>query len=482
MKKDGLFAVAVACLAIFIIVLVLSLFATVDESVLELRKVQKAAVAGSWYPADKSILSFTVGNYLRNSPEVEINGTVRAVIVPHAGYQYSGRVAAAAFRQLNSNYGTVFILGPAHRYALVNVSVLNVTDFETPLGNIKVSDKVQNLFSENFVKEVPEAYSQEHSLESEMPFLQTQLPELKIAPVLVGEINPQLLKQMLDKYMGNNDLIVVSVDLSHYHDYETAKELDSFSIGRIMNMDYSGIFNAEIDAPFAVSALLMTAKEKGWKPVLVDYKNSGDVTGDKSSVVGYSAIAFVEEKQLLTEKEQEFLLNLSRAVLDNYVKTGSTPKIDESKLTDAMKKQTGCFVTLNKNNELRGCIGHILPQKPLYKCVIDNTINAAANDQRFLPVQLPELDKIKIEISVLTVPQRLTFSTGEDLKSKLIIRDGVVLKQLFKEATYLPQVWEQLPDKELFLASLCEKGNMDKNCWKSTATEAYTYQAFVFWE
>ena len=132
---------------------------------------------------------------------------------------------------------------------------------------------------------------------------------------------------------------------------------------------------------------------------------------------------------------------------------------------------------------LRGCIGHILPQEELYKCVMDNAINAAANDPRFQPVTEDELDDIDIEISVLTVPEKLDFSSGEDLKNKLKpMVDGVVLKRGFFQATYLPQVWEQLPAKELFLTNLCQKGGMSADCWNETSTEVYTYQAFVFAE
>jgi AmmeMemoRadiSam system protein A len=264
-------------------------------------------------------------------------------------------------------------------------------------------------------------------------------------------------------------------------------------MGRILNLDSEGIFNAEIDAPWAVSTLISIAKEKNWKPILLYYANSGDVTGDKSGVVGYSAIAFIEQDNnsietsakegLLTKGEQETLLDLARNTLEQYLKTGKKPKANESKLTPALKKVQGCFVTLNKNHELRGCIGHILPQEELYKAVMDNAINAAVNDPRFNPVEYKELKDIKIEISVLTVPQELKFSSGEDLKKKLRpMVDGVVLKQGWHQSTYLPQVWEMLPDKEEFLSSLCLKGGMDPNCWNTTKTEVQTYQAFVFEE
>ena len=222
------------------------------------------------------------------------------------------------------------------------------------------------------------------------------------------------------------------------------------------------------------------------------YANSGDITGDNSAVVGYSAIAFVEQhekdknnekKELLAKEEQKTLLKLARNTIETYLKTGKKPNVDETKLTPTLKKVQGCFTTLNKNHDLRGCIGHILPQEELYKCVMDNAISAAVSDPRFNQVGYNELKDIKIEISVLTVPKKLKFSSGEDLKNKLRpMIDGVVLKKGWHQSTYLPQVWEQLPNKEEFLSSLCVKGGMDSNCWQDTKTEVSTYQAFVFEE
>jgi len=247
-------------------------------------------------------------------------------------------------------------------------------------------------------------------------------------------------------------------------------------------MNFGESTKCEACGIYAILILMDIAKRNEWKAKIIDYKNSGDVTGDKSRVVGYSSIVFYSEKEeLLTKEEQKFLLNLARETVESYVKNKKKPKVDETKLTPAMKKVQGCFVTLNKNNNLRGCIGHILPQEELYKCIIDNAVNAAVNDHRFNPVTEDELNDIEIEISVLTVPQRLEFSSGDDLKNKLRPNiDGIVLKSGFHQSTYLPQVWEQIPNKESFLSNLCMKGGMAIDCWKDKSTEVYTYQAFVF--
>ena len=185
----------------------------------------------------------------------------------------------------------------------------------------------------------------------------------------------------------------------------------------------------------------------------------------------------------LTLEERDFLLKLSRDTLESYIKSGKVPEIEESKLTERLKEKKGVFVTLKERGELRGCIGYIMPKKPLYQAVIDNTINAAVHDPRFYPVRKDELADIKIEISVLTVPKKLEYKDYNELLNKLVpMRDGVILKRGFNEATYLPQVWEQIPDKIEFLSRLCIKAGMESNCWKDSRTEVYIYHAEVFGE
>ena len=473
--------------------LLLIIFANKPEnSISEMKKVREPVVAGSWYPGDKPTLKADIKKYLDNVKKADLNGTIKAIIVPHAGYRFSGQIAAAAFKQIDTDYETVILMGPSHAYPLNDASILNVTHYKTPLGEIPLSKKVKELLKEDIIKTVPEADAQEHSLEIELPFLQETLTNFELIPILVGDIDPNKFKQVLLKQIDDKTLIVVSVDLSHYHPYNEAKKLDSYSINSIISLDSEGIFDAEIDAPWAVSTLINIAKEKNCKPVLLYYANSGDITGDNSAVVGYSAIAFVEQhekdknnekKELLAKEEQKTLLKLARNTIETYLKTGKKPNVDETKLTPTLKKVQGCFTTLNKNHDLRGCIGHILPQEELYKCVMDNAISAAVSDPRFNQVGYNELKDIKIEISVLTVPKKLKFSSGEDLKNKLRpMIDGVVLKKGWHQSTYLPQVWEQLPNKEEFLSSLCVKGGMDSNCWQDTKTEVSTYQAFVFEE
>jgi len=474
----------------FIIIIVLALIIFAPPSLKTPHKekvIREPIVAGTWYPGNKEELKSSVNKYYKNSEKLNISN-IKALIVPHAGYAYSGQVAANGFNQLNKDYKKVFIIATNHAQgAYVNgISIPDVTHYKTPLGQLKISEIASELLKQDLFVNVPQAHTT-HVIEIELPFLQQKLKDFEIIPLVTGSLNLEQIKQaadILSKYIDEDSLIVVSSDLSHYHPYEDAVKLDTVCIKNIESMNFEESAKCEACGIYAILILMDIAKRNEWNARIIDYKNSGDVSGDKSRVVGYSSIVFYPKKEkLLTKNEQDFLLELARETVENYVKNKKKPKIDETKLTPALKKVQGCFVTLNKNHNLRGCIGHILPKEELYKCVIDNAVNAAVNDHRFNPVTENELNEIQIEISVLTVPQRLEFSSGEDLKNKLKPNiDGVVLKKGFYQSTYLPQVWEQLSDKELFLSNLCMKGGMALNCWKDTSTEVYTYQTFVFEE
>lgn len=442
--------------------------------------VRDPVFAGSWYPLEKNELANLVDGYLNNAQKLEIDGQIKAIIVPHAGYVYSGQIAATAFKQLEGGYENIFLIGPSHRYSLTGASISNFDYYSTPLGNVKVSRKANKMLQETIVNNIEEAHENEHSLEIELPFLQTQLNDFEIIPILVGPIDTNEFKNILIKNLEEEDLIVISVDLSHYHEYDEAIQLDSYSIERILNLDDEEILYSEIDAPWAVSSLLKIAKDKSWKPYLISYANSGDVTGDRESVVGYASIIFVET---FSETEKQFLLELARESAKTYLKEGKKLEINERKIPERLKKEQGCFVTFTENEQLRGCIGDILPQSPLYECVIENAINAAVNDKRFNPVIYKEMEEINIDISILTIPILLEHKNSEELLIRLkAFEHGVVLKRGLHQSTYLPIVWKQIPDKQDFLSNLCIKGQMEADCWKDPGTEIYVYTAEDFAE
>jgi len=470
---------------IFIMLILFSKSSNVPDQISAEKQVREPVFAGSWYPGNSEDLSKMIDQFYSQVKTPDLNGTIKALIVPHAGYQYSGQVASIGFRQLDDIYETVYLFGPSHRYPLNGASINNVTHYKTPLGEILLSEKKELLLSESIINSVPEAHANEHSLEIELPFLQKQLSNLEILPILVGNLDRGQLTDVLLNHLTELDLVIVSVDLSHYHTYDEARNIDANTLEKISKLDSDGIITAEIDAPIAVATLLDLASEKSWKPIILYYANSGDVTGDKERVVGYSVVAFVDEKdkrEPLTKNEQEFLLKLARNTISTYLETGTKPILD-LELSPKLEQVQGCFTTLTKNHNLRGCIGHILPQEELYKCVMDNAINAAVNDRRFSKLTAIELSEVEVEVSVLSPPEPMEFSSGEDLMSNLRpMVDGVVLKQGLKSSTYLPQVWENFQSKEQFLSSLCQKGGMSIDCWQDTNTEVLTYQAFVFSE
>ncbi len=449
------------------------------------KSVRSPAVAGEFYPASGKELGSMVDTFIGEAKPPQVSN-LRALIEPHAGYVYSGPTAAYGYKLLkNASFKTVIIIGPSHYAAFYGASIDNVTHYRTPLGEVELSPKAAELAKEKYFTYVPLAHDREHSVEVELPFLQRTLKDFKIIPIVVGNIDPAKLADILIKYIDDDTLIVASSDLSHYYPYDKANQLDSICTESVPALNFTEAKDCQACGIIPILTLMHIAQEKGWEGKLLDHRNSGDTAGDKSSVVGYMSVAFYggDPAPVVNKDEQKQLLALARQTLDSYLSNGKLPDVDEKTLPAPLLLKKGCFVTLEENDQLRGCIGHIIPQEALYKCVMDNAVNAAVNDMRFNKVDYGELDDISIEISVLTVPEKLEFNSGDELKSLLTPDvDGVILKQGMHQSTYLPQVWESLPDKETFLSSLCLKGGMAAGCWKDTKTEAYTYHAQVFGE
>jgi hypothetical protein len=453
--------------------------------------VRQPHVAGQFYPAQQGTLQIMVDSFLNNAEDKRI-GDVKALIVPHAGYIYSAGVAGEGFKQLESKKDKikkVFIIGNNHVNGawFDGISVTNYTHFGTPLGKVKVSPIATELlgkkpFTYNALSE------NSHIIEVELPFLQRMLGEdFEIIPLVVGSANQDVINDAakeINNYIDDSSIIVISSDLSHYHPYADAVQLDTSCIAQIENQSFSGASSCEACGIDAILILLRISEMRGWKAKIVDYKNSGDTAGDKSAVVGYSAIAFYTEPgqfkaEVVNAEEQKVLLKLARDTVELYVKEKKTPDAASLQLTPTMKEVRGCFVTLNENGGLRGCIGHIVPQKPLYECVIENAVNAATADPRFPAVQPAELGNIEIEISILTLPEELSYSSPDDLLSKLRPNiDGVVLQSGFRSSTFLPQVWEMFESKESFMQALCQKQGSPDDCWKSAKVAVYQAQVF----
>jgi MEMO1 family protein len=468
-------------------------------------KVREAAVAGLFYSSDKAELAESIDKLLAAANPAPLP-RIRALVCPHAGYLYSGPTAAYAYKAVQGRpYRTVIVLAPSHYAAFAGVAVSQADAYRTPLGLTPISSiaaklaavrpflaepvcRVQRpawsrqspLVAPPLGKDTPETW--EHSLEVQLPFLQRALTNFELVPAIVGEADPALVARALSPFVDTNTLLIASSDLSHYHPYDQAKDLDQQCVKDLCDLNLEGMQEREACGKSPILAVMHLARQKGWKPKLLDYRNSGDTAGDRSGVVGYAAVAFYEPAsgaQLADPRKQ--LLQLARQTLEEWVRQHKKPVPDKSRFPAEWSEPKGCFVTLTKQGELRGCIGHIFPQEALLQAVVDNACSAATQDPRFPPVTTAELSQIKIEISLLTVPSPLAFRSTDELLSKLRPNvDGVVLKIGARGATYLPQVWEQLADKVQFLNHLSEKAGCPSGAWRNSGVEVLVYQVEAF--
>ena len=461
-----------------------SSFASDEKS----QTIRPPAVAGRFYPDDPEELRKTVRTLLRDAPDVGIQGTIRGLVSPHAGYIYSGIVAAAGYRQIALSTRTVILIGPSHRFPLKGPSIPTVTAYQTPLGDVRLAQLAFKLQKLPIFESVPEAHKREHSLEVQLPFLQVMLKDFKIVPILINSGDPKALAEVLAPHIDNDTLIVASTDLSHYYPYERAVSMDRICTSAITNAEFSRMPLCEACGKRAVMTLMHIAEIKNWDAKLIDYKNSGDTAGGKDNVVGYASIAFVDRKEMskkmkesISIQDKKALLRLARSAIEAMLVDGV--KVERPGTSPILKEDRGCFVTLHKYGQLRGCIGTIEPVCSLVECVEKNAQNAAFKDPRFQRLSAEELPELDIEVSILSVPERLNFKDGDDLKRQLRPNvHGVILSREMHSSTFLPQVWEQLPDKELFLEHLCLKGGMPATAWKDPATNVEVYQAEVFGE
>ncbi len=464
----------------------------------EKKSVRESVIAGSWYPGKKEDLIKLIDSFLRNTDNAGLKD-IKALIAPHAGYTYSGQVAAWAYKQIaGRKYKKVIILAPSHHVGFRGASIPGYTHFETPMGEVKVSGIAESMKKESkLIQSIDLIEEKEHSLEIQLPFLQKVLnSDFELIPAVVGDVSESdrtELAELITKNLDDDTLIVASTDLSHYYAYDAAVSMDTECVEAITGLDTKDAERCEMCGMNPVLILMEIAKKQGWNAHLLKYANSGDATGDTSGVVGYAAIAFYGgEKDAkkrnsqalpgeLNDVEKKYLLGLARETIENYVKTGEVtePHTEDAKL----KEMRGAFVTLEKKGQLRGCIGHILPVEPLYLDVRDNAISAATEDPRFRHVVEEELDNIEIEISVLTSPEKIkTKSAKETLENIRPGIDGIILEYKGRGATYLPQVWEQLQKKEEFLDSLCMKAGLSPGAWKEKGATLSRYQVQAFKE
>jgi MEMO1 family protein len=470
-------------------------------------RVRLPAVAGLFYPADATTLSRTIDGLLAKAPGHSVP-RLKALVCPHAGYEYSGQTAAIAYKLLaGGEVQTVVVMGPSHYALFPGVCIPNADAYKTPLGLVPISEKAKSLAAvppfmlerrclvqrPPFWRQVPKPAPEEgedtpetweHSVEVQVPFLQKTLKNFKLLPVVVGEVDPAQVAKVLAERIDDQTIVVASSDLSHYHDYQAAKGLDQRCIKAICDLDVDAMANQEACGKTPILALLHLARQKGWKAQLLDYRNSGDVTGEKDRVVGYTGVAFYAPAEgNLSAAERKFLLDLARNTLKRVTAGGSLPEVPAKDVPPKLAEKQACFVTLTKGGTLRGCIGHLIALEPLHQAVAENARNAALRDPRFPAVGADEVSQLHIEISVLTEPQALPFSSPEDLLSKLHPNeDGVLLHIGPHTATFLPQVWAQIPNKVEFLSHLSQKAGCEASAWRGKDVTVSIYHVECFEE
>ncbi len=465
--------------------------------------VRKPVWAGRFYPSVPAELNAVISKLTvkaqKNRRPTPRNKYLKALVMPHAGYIYSGWTAAHVSVVLHAGqFSKVILLGPDHSIGFSNGAICDVAAYETPLGKIRLhKDAVQLCHRPDLFQSLPVALDKEHSLEVILPFLQTYLEKFQLVPVMVGRADTICLSDALDAILDNDTLLVISSDLSHFLPYSVAVERDRETIGEILNLNPDKLIRADNRAcgKEPILILLELARRHHWHPLLLHYSNSGDTAGDCSRVVGYAAIAFFgdipmeqnDTKTRFTEKQGQLLVNLARKAITVEL-TGETSDAETDTTMQAFQDKSfqahcGTFVTLKSHGQLRGCIGSLTSTESVLDGIKRNAVHAAFHDPRFSALTAAELDQTEIEVSILTEPLPLEYRDGQELIRKLRINvDGVIIRKGHRSATFLPQVWEQLPRPEDFLGHLCTKAGLPSDNWKSSELEVLTYQVQYFEE
>jgi hypothetical protein len=435
--------------------------------------VRAPAVAGAFYPGAAATLQAQVAALLAVATPPR-KQRPKALIAPHAGYVYSGPVAANAYALLapfRSDYSRVVLLGPAHRVYVGGLALPAADAFATPLGEIALDREAIAA-----IRHLPQvcisddAHAHEHSLEVHLPFLQQALAGFTLVPLAVGEASAEQVAEVLALLWGDErTLIVISSDLSHYLPYAQAKTIDDQTARMVLNMAPQ-LNHQQACGATPVNGLLLEARGRGLRPELLDLRNSGDTAGDKSSVVGYASFAFYDQASAREKKQDDEQQRADGRVLVSIARSSIAGSfgIRTSVHEDApfLHRPGASFVTLKSENLLRGCIGSLQAHRTLVKDVKANARAAAFHDPRFAPLSFDELSTTKIEVSVLSALVPLAFRNHEHALAQLRPgEDGVVLEFGRHRGTFLPQVWENLPSPASFLGELKRKAGLPRDFW-----------------
>lgn len=433
-----------------------------------MKKIKPTAAAGKFYTSNKSELSAQLDFFFEKAP-VECAYKSRAIIVPHAGYEYSGQLAAKGFQYLDASVKNIFLIGPPHYVPVKNTAISSYDTWDTPLGEVSVNQGINKELVEKFVCEFEDdAFADEHSLEVQIPFILKKFQHVKIVPILAN--NHEKVKKIIEHYWENPENgFVISSDLSHFYPCAEAKRIDNLTAEMIELKAVEEFNPQQACGSIGVLALTNFAKSNGYSLIRVGLTNSGDVTGDNSRVVGYGSWFLYEgeKNEFIKKYYSDFVIDVCKKSILAGLDKENLPKFEKA---PAVFSELGAsFVTLEKKGDLRGCIGSIIAHRPLINDLVRNAQNSAFSDSRFHPLRKEEFEELSIDVSLLSAPEKMEFTTEEELLKQIRpFIDGIIIKDGGYQAVYLPSVWEQLPDKKLFLDSLKIKAGMTPKHFSAT--------------
>ena len=478
------------------------------ETEVKSEEVRRSAWAGQFYPASPTELTRTIAGLYAAAPKPAVDGDIVAVVAPHAGYEYSGHIAAAAYKLLEGReFEAVVVISPSHTKYFPGSSVYNGGSYETPLGVLpthtalakKLSRVAPNTIYLSNMGHTGGGRA-EHALEVQLPFLQIVLGSFKLVAVVMGEQQDwHVLGDALASLAQDHSiLLVASSDLSHYYPASKALRLDSAVRDGIKRFDpaaLSQVFEAgkgEACGAGPMLACLHAARKLGaTRSVITGFGHSGEVTGDDSGVVGYLSAVMVRDEggpaakhyvlnadlvkqEVLSEGGRQELLRIARQAVASAVYGGSPPEIE--KVDKALRQRRGVFVTLKVGGQLRGCLGSVEAGTALVELLVRMAVAAATRDPRFEPVGIAELPDLSIELSVLGPLERC-----EDVDSIEVGRHGLLVRKGERSGVLLPQVASENGwDRATFLRHTCLKAGLPAEAWRDSAATLYMFEAEVF--
>ena len=453
--------------------------------------IRAPAHAGSFYAATAAGLNAQVDDSFAR--RVPVTGPApKAVIAPHAGLVYSGPIAATAYATLAQDANVIrriVLLGPSHHFGFEGFVVPQADRWQTPLGDVRLdTDALAELRKRPDVRSSDAVHAPEHSLEVHLPFLQRVCGTFTVVPVLVGLVDAAQGASLLRQVWGGPETrVVVSSDLSHFFALPEARRVDAETTATITTLDSEAMLDADACGRYPVAGLLREARRRGMRVEAVDTRTSADTAGDSTRVVGYGSYLFWEPiaaSQRLDDAQRKALSRLALSSIQDGLRrdAGSSPlacamRVDLSNAPAWQRKPGATFVTLERPlGRLRGCIGTLAAYQAVAQDVVDHAFAAAFRDPRFPPLRDDELPGLVVHLSVLSAPVDFPVADERDACARLQPGvHGVVLSTTGHRATFLPQVWESLPEPRAFLAALKEKAGLPADRWPVTL-QTYTVQ------